>query len=42
MPDQDLDRNNDNKLLTPLLLMALLIICGFLSFAYTGAGAAAT
>jgi hypothetical protein len=32
----DLDRLNDTRLLTPLLLMALLIVCGFLYFAYTG------
>jgi hypothetical protein len=41
MPDPtprrtDVDRINDTKLLTPLLLMALLIVCGFLYFAYTG------
>jgi hypothetical protein len=30
------DRDNDTKLLTPLLLMAVLIACGFLFYAWTG------
>jgi hypothetical protein len=33
MPDYNFD-DNDTKLLTPLLLMALLIVCSFLYFAY--------
>ena len=35
MPTQR-DRDNDRKLLTPLLLMALAIACGFLFTAYSG------
>lgn len=35
MPDdQNLNRINDTRLLTPLLLMAAAIVCGFLYFAY--------
>lgn len=34
------DRTNDTKLLTPLLLMALILACGFLYFAYFGGGLA--
>jgi hypothetical protein len=30
------DRDNDMKLLTPLLLMAIGIVCGFLFTAYAG------
>ena len=30
------DRNNDNRALTPLLIMAVLIACGFLFYAYAG------
>ncbi len=30
------DRENDMKLLTPLLLMAIGIVCGFLFTAYSG------
>jgi hypothetical protein len=37
MPNQhDLDRKNDIRFLTPLLLMALIVICGVLIYAYTG------
>ena len=32
----DPDRSNDTKLLTPLLLMGLIIVGGFLFFALTG------
>jgi len=35
MPTQR-DRDNDRKLLTPLLLMALAIACGVLFTAYSG------
>jgi hypothetical protein len=35
MPTQR-DRENDMKLLTPLLLMAIGIACGFLFTAYAG------
>jgi len=43
MPDQhDLDRRNDMRLLTPLLLMAAIIALGILVFAYTGHSLAAT
>ncbi len=34
--DQRPDRSNDTKLLTPLLLMGLIIVCGFLFYAVTG------
>jgi hypothetical protein len=30
------DRSNDTKLLTPLLLMGLLIVCGLLFYSLTG------
>ncbi len=30
------DRDNDKKLLTPLLVMALILVCGFLFTAYSG------
>jgi hypothetical protein len=37
MPDQhEIDRKNDRKLLTPLLVMALIVACGILIYAYTG------
>lgn len=37
MPNQhDLDRTNDIRFLTPLLLMAVVLICGILFYAYTG------
>jgi len=39
----DLDRKNDRALLTPLLLMALVLVLGILFYVYTGhASAAAT
>lgn len=35
MPKQDdLDRRNDKELLTPLLLMAIIIVAGSLVFAF--------
>jgi hypothetical protein len=37
----DLDRRNDKRLLTPLLLMALILICGILVYVYTGHALAA-
>lgn len=43
MPTQDeRDRTNDIKFLTPLLLMALLLVCGILIYAYAGHSLAAT
>ena len=43
MPSQDQrDRGNDIKFLTPLLLMAVVLVCGILIFAYTGHSLAAT
>jgi hypothetical protein len=37
MPDQhDLDRKNDIRLLTPLLLMAAILAAGVLVYALTG------
>jgi len=37
MPNQrDIDRRNDAKFLTPPLLMAALLACGILLYAYTG------
>jgi hypothetical protein len=33
---QDLDRKNDRRLLTPLLLMAAIRAVGILLYAYTG------
>ena len=37
MPSRrDLDRYNDNRFLTPLLLMAVILIIGVLFYAYTG------
>jgi hypothetical protein len=42
MPNQrDIDRRNDTRFLTPLLLMAALLVCGILIFAYTGHSLAA-
>jgi hypothetical protein len=29
-------RSNDTKLLTPLLLMGLIVVCGFLFYSLTG------
>jgi hypothetical protein len=37
----DLDRRNDMRLLTPLLLMALIVVGGILLYAYTGHALAA-
>lgn len=38
MPDKpNPDRKNDTRLLTPLLLMAVLIACGLLYYRYIGA-----
>jgi hypothetical protein len=43
MPSQrNLDRNNDNQFLTPLLLMAVILIIGILFYAYTGHALAAS
>ena len=43
MPNQqDLDRKNDIRLLTPLLLMAAIPAVGILIYAYTGHSLAAT
>jgi hypothetical protein len=43
MPNQqDLDRRNDVRLLTPLLLMALVIAAGILLYAFAGQSLAAT
>ncbi len=37
MPNQhDLDRKNDGRLLTPLLLMATILAVGILIYAYAG------
>jgi hypothetical protein len=37
MPKQpDLDRKNDIRFLTPLLLMALILVCSVLIYAYAG------
>ncbi len=37
----DLDRRNDTRLLTPLLLMALILVGGILLYAYVGHASAA-
>jgi hypothetical protein len=43
MPDQhDLDRRNDVRLLTPLLLMAVIVAIGIAIAAYTGHSLAAS
>ena len=43
MPDQqDIDRKNDRRLLTPLLLMAAILALGILIYAYTGHSLAAS
>lgn len=34
--DRDKDRINDGRLLTPLLIMAMLIVCGFLFYSLAG------
>jgi hypothetical protein len=42
MPDQhELDRKNDGKFLTPLLLMAAILVIGILIYSYTGHSLAA-
>jgi len=38
---QDLDRTNDARFLTPLLLMAVILVGGILVYAYTGHALAA-
>ncbi len=35
MPQDD-DRENDTRLMTPLLMMGLIVICGLLYFGYLG------
>lgn len=43
MPNQhDIDRKNDIRFLTPLLIMGLILACGILIYAYTGHSLAAT
>jgi hypothetical protein len=43
MPNQhDLDRRNDTRFLTPLLVMALILAIGVLLYAYGGHSLAAT
>jgi len=37
----NIDRRNDVRFLTPLLLMALVLVVGILVYAYTGHAAAA-
>ena len=37
----DLDRRNDTRLLTPLLLMALILVGGILLYTYAGYASAA-
>jgi hypothetical protein len=37
----ELDRRNDRRLLTPLLLMALILVVGILLYAYAGHALAA-
>jgi len=34
--DDDVDRTNDGRLLTPLLIMAMMIVCGFLFYSFAG------
>jgi hypothetical protein len=42
MPNQrDRDRANDIHFLTPLLLIAVIVVCGILIFAYAGHALAA-
>jgi hypothetical protein len=33
---QDEDRSNDMRLMTPLLVMGLIVVCGLLYFGYLG------
>ncbi len=35
-PDNDIDRRNDRRLLTPLLLMAVIVVAGILIYTYSG------
>ena len=43
MPNQnDLDRRNDVRFMTPLLLMALILLCGILVVSYSGYSLAAS
>ena len=37
---RDVDRSNDVRFLTPLLLMALVLVIGILLYSYTGHAAA--
>jgi hypothetical protein len=42
MPNsQDLNRKNDGRFLTPLLLMAVIVVCGVLLYEYAGHSLAA-
>ena len=42
MPSEhDLDRSNDVRFLTPILLMAVIVVCGILIYAYAGHALAA-
>ncbi len=34
--DNDIDRRNDRRLLTPLLLMAVIVVAGILIYTYSG------
>jgi hypothetical protein len=34
--DNDLDRRNDKRLLTPLLLMAVIVVAGILIYSFAG------
>ncbi len=34
--DNDLDRRNDRRLLTPLLIMAIIVVAGVVIYSYTG------
>jgi hypothetical protein len=34
--DNDLDRRNDKRLLTPLLLMGVIVVAGILIYTYAG------
>jgi hypothetical protein len=35
-PELDANRRNDTRLLTPLILMALIVVCGLLFYTYRG------
>lgn len=41
MKQENIDRTNDRRLLTPLLLMATILALGILIYAYTGHALAA-